>query len=1503
MIVGLGLVGAAVSLALPAWLLSLWLRDRGVHPLRYAAKRLPRSAVEWALLLCVAGGLVKYGGSKEGGNTGGLPPPPSPMMMAVPSVPTVQPVMVDPIEMNFPTNFPPVTNMCFWGIERGSNFVSLGIAWPGSTTFTNGLIDLYGNWRLASNGWSRLAHVDVGGASSNAVVDVPFDLFPTNAMAEAAFFRLASQDDADGDGLPDAYETWASGTDPLQPDTDGDGVGDAQEISLGTDPLSADTDGDGLDDGEEVGYITKSATFEWYDTTGWATVYGGDLPPNSVGDYTTLSASITSQNVVCGLSLTSMFGYETGYVAFVSPGDPDGWSAFAPGIAPLSENIGNGGSFMVAAYWNGSSLDRDDDNSYVRYGSASNGAFVVEFHDVRKAIGSALGMTYQIIVPPGTGNVFRVSYLSSDWPLDGNGAVAGVQFTDVWTTNGYYNLAWDFAERGPILPQTTIEYHLGMGTDPSLPDSDEDGLEDDVELQLGTDPVLADTDGDGLCDGQEMAHGTSPFVRDSDGDGLKDGWEVANGLNPLCGVGDEGAAGDPDEDGVDNAAECLLGTDPLCADTDDDALADGDEAVCCSLDGSLPWLTVVEATNLTEAIQSADMGVVTCGLPAPLVFQGTPAANVSVTRYGALFFNRAGYVNPEIPFGYSWLGGTVVDSNCFTVAAYDAGMSIVAGDAPSSIRVGMAEHGGAGYAVFEYANMRQGTNSLSFQVAIPTGRVDRVHVRYAGDFVGVADGGAASVGFQTFGGRHLVSYCWQDDGMVYDGLGLAFVAGIGTSPVNADTDGDGLLDGYEVLEAGTDPFEPDTDRDGLSDGLEEALGTDPLQPDTDGDGMNDGWEHQYGFDPTVDNATDADPDNDLDADPDDDGLTNGEECEWGTNPSGLDSDNDGKADGYDTDGDGVGDGEEIFQGSDPADASDGGIPNSRVPVPFTFGDPSGSQSEKYRLAVEPVDGVGDTPRSFSWLNEDYGVCETKTAMLKPGWRYEVRLCHAGTNGEGDGYPDYDYELLCGNGSLPSNVVVDDPDSLFGTDYTSYSFAGAGKVAHVHVLVPPTISAPSVVGVNNDDDNGNGVQDWYETGLVEGDDDLAAVTVSAVCPPGVSGTVEVTPSIMLTLGTLWKDRGRTHSVELGDTDTFSVSSGASSRTYFIEACNCSGRYEDQSVKAVFICGERSLTNECKFTFVERIAEPITTERSGGQIVNPCCAVMGGTTKLKVEVLPGDFPESKINWRVVSGPGSFSDATGREAAFVASGAGDENVVVQVDVGDCTGRAPQFTMLTTTMHEVKIYPCAVIDDEEADEGITTPQIATMLDEVNVIYRQVGMHFSLGAPLMCITNGVWAQKGLIDRSVGAQIRNIMSGKDGIEVYFIEGDGNLENEPLGKHNSHGIIVRKPFSAVALAHEIGHACGWGDIYYSRNNNIPTVMNEGLRNVRMPQDWNNGTGCRFYNLLLTQMDIIPRLLMHGVKSGGQSDIPLGSVFGQAKDGGTGHINVGRNGVFVVSPHSN
>ena len=141
-----------------------------------------------------------------------------------------------------------------------------------------------------------------------------------------------------------------------------------------------------------------------------------------------------------------------------------------------------------------------------------------------------------------------------------------------------------------------------------------------------------------------------------------------------------------------------------------------------------------------------------------------------------------------------------------------------------------------------------------------------------------------------------------------------------------------------------------------------------------------------------------------------------------------------------------------------------------------------------------------------------------------------------------------------------------------------------------------------------------------------------------------------------------------------------------------------------------------SSDHSFTVVDRVAEPITTVREGGQIVNPCCAIVGAETRLKVSVLPTNFPDAKIKWRVVDGNGSFSDDTGRDAAFTASGAENSTATVQVDVGDCPGRAPQFTLMTTTMHEVKIYPC-VISRMGRPPPVTLSQISAMVDEVNVI------------------------------------------------------------------------------------------------------------------------------------------------------------------------------------------
>jgi outer membrane protein OmpA-like peptidoglycan-associated protein len=64
-----------------------------------------------------------------------------------------------------------------------------------------------------------------------------------------------------------------------------------------------------------------------------------------------------------------------------------------------------------------------------------------------------------------------------------------------------------------------------------------------------------------------------------------------------------------------------------------------------------------------------------------------------------------------------------------------------------------------------------------------------------------------------------------------------------TDPLKADTDGDGLTDGDEVLKYTTNPLKVDTDGDALNDGEEvQKYHTDPLKVDTDGGTISDGKE-------------------------------------------------------------------------------------------------------------------------------------------------------------------------------------------------------------------------------------------------------------------------------------------------------------------------------------------------------------------------------------------------------------------------------------------------------------------------------------------------------------------------------------------------------------------------------------------------------------------------------------------------------------------------------------
>lgn len=68
--------------------------------------------------------------------------------------------------------------------------------------------------------------------------------------------------------------------------------------------------------------------------------------------------------------------------------------------------------------------------------------------------------------------------------------------------------------------------------DEVAPDSDVDGIPDEVENQRGTNPNAIDSDGDGLRDDREIVLGTNPLRTDSDGDGISDAREYADGSDP-----------------------------------------------------------------------------------------------------------------------------------------------------------------------------------------------------------------------------------------------------------------------------------------------------------------------------------------------------------------------------------------------------------------------------------------------------------------------------------------------------------------------------------------------------------------------------------------------------------------------------------------------------------------------------------------------------------------------------------------------------------------------------------------------------------------------------------------------------------------------------------------------------------------------------------------------------------------------------------------------------------
>jgi alpha-tubulin suppressor-like RCC1 family protein len=352
--------------------------------------------------------------------------------------------------------------------------------------------------------------------------------------------------DTDGDGILDSYELGLPlSTKPDDADTDDDGLSDGTEISGTTDPLVADVDNDGLKDGVEFAIGTNPLVA---DSDGDGTPDGDEDADNDGGSNRIevgLGNSLTVANVYNRLINGS---FEDGTVK-PSPGgnlpthqnNVPGWKTTAnnnftielwgAGFTPGGSGGSSGGDGNVLAELN-----------YIASGTL--------YQDVIMTVGTTVSYSFLHRGRSGTETIeFRIDRL-----VGGPGSAVEANFFNrqVSTGNGAW-VRYRGTPAGTVQAGKTYRFSYSSitpdgGSGNLLDgasfeiDQDADGLTDSVETNTGTyvsanntgtNPSNPDSDNDGLSDGQEVnTYGTNPLLTDTDGDGAPDGVEVTAGTNP-----------------------------------------------------------------------------------------------------------------------------------------------------------------------------------------------------------------------------------------------------------------------------------------------------------------------------------------------------------------------------------------------------------------------------------------------------------------------------------------------------------------------------------------------------------------------------------------------------------------------------------------------------------------------------------------------------------------------------------------------------------------------------------------------------------------------------------------------------------------------------------------------------------------------------------------------------------------------------------------------------------
>ena len=575
-------------------------------------------------------------------------------------------------------------------------------------------------------------------------------------------------------------------------------------------------------------------------------------------------------------------------------------------------------------------------------------------------------------------------------------------------------------------------------------DFDGDDLLNIQEYELGTNPLVPDTDGDGVDDQQDVAPTDSRYFEDTDNDGLPNRWEETyadGGFDPNSPAEEINAQaqGDNDEDGLSNIEEYLAGSNPRMSDSDNDGVSDRDDAFPAnslyqqdSDSDGLPnrWeqefgFDPFESSDRNDDIDGDNIGNFDeFVLKTHPNFSDTDADNVIDTWDmfpHERFFGESTTEDQDRDFlldewesqyslntlQYNYLYTDIDNDGVSTYDEYLNGTNPVeapASDNGDSDNDGMPDTWEVQYGldpqvrdsmldldqdgVFNVFEYRQGSNPVLIDSDYDT-LPDQL------DF---------------FPSDPRYSYDNDRDGLpgeweIYWQLFLSenedFEGYSETLNPTDDDDGDNLSNMDEYL-AGTNPLNEDTDYDGTPDDLDDYP-NDPLnQEDLDQDQLPDSYEYNIGLDSN--NPDDANEDQDGD------GLTTLEEYRLNLNPFERDTDNDAiwdavdlepfnPEDGADIDSDGMADGWEQRNGMET------NFPDGHL----DYDDDGLTNLEEYQLKTNPqssdTDGDLINDREDAFPNNPSYSIDRDNDKMPEAWEIQVGLDPDRHDGLND--PDYD----------------------------------------------------------------------------------------------------------------------------------------------------------------------------------------------------------------------------------------------------------------------------------------------------------------------------------------------------------------------------------------------------------------------------------------------------------------------------------------------------------------